>query len=56
MTDYFLRLFVAWVNAEPATDLAAGVLFGLLKTFDAVDATFGDVCSLDFFAVAIKAS
>ena len=51
-----MRLFAAWVNADPATDFAAGVLFGLLNTFAAVDATFGDVCSLDFFVVDMKAS
>ena len=55
MTNYFF-FGVACVNAEPATDLAAGVLFGLLKTFAAVEATFGDVWSSDFFAVAMKAS
>ena len=56
MSNHFLRLFAAWVNADPATDFAAGVLFGLLNTFAAVDATFGNVCSLDFFAVDMKAS
>ena len=56
MSNHFLRLFAAWVNADPATDFAAGVLFGLLNTFAAVDATFGDVCSLDFFVVDMKAS
>ena len=43
-------------HRRPGNRLAAGVLFGLPKALAAVDATFGDVCSMDFFVVAIKAS
>lgn len=47
---YFLPFFLfgACVNAEAATDFCALVDFGLLRTFEALDATFFDVCSLRF--------
>jgi len=42
---YFF-LFGACVNAEAATFLTAAGVFGLLRSFAAVDATDFEVCSL----------
>jgi hypothetical protein len=42
-----------WVSAEAATDFTAAGVFGLLKSFDAFEATRADVCSLEGFLVAI---
>lgn len=41
----FALLFGAWVNADAATDFCALVDLGLLRIFDAFDATFFDVRS-----------
>ena len=41
------------VSADAATDLTAADVRGLLNSFDAVDATRADVCSLESFFVAI---
>lgn len=45
-----------WVNAEAATDFTAAGVFGLLSSFDAVDATRAEVCSFGVFLVAMMDS
>jgi len=42
---FFFFLSGAWVRAEPETDLTSFDDFGFFNSFDAVDATFGDVFS-----------
>lgn len=42
---YFFFLFAAWVSADAATRFTVAGVFGLLSSFEAVDATFGDVFS-----------
>lgn len=46
-------VFGRWVSAEAATDFTAAGVSGLLKSFDAFDATRAEVCSLEGFLVAI---
>jgi hypothetical protein len=41
-----------WVSAEAATDFTAAGVLGLLNSFDAVEATRADVCSVGVFLVA----
>ena len=57
MSSYFFFGRLAdCVSAEPATDFTAGGVFGLLKRFDALVATVGDVFSFAGFLAAIFAS
>jgi len=43
-----LPLFNAWVKADAATDFCALVDFGLQRTFQSLEPTFLEVCSLRF--------
>ena len=46
-------VFGRWLSAEAATDFTAAGVLGLLKSFDAFEATRADVCSLEGLLVAI---
>jgi hypothetical protein len=51
VANYFLPvffLFAACVSADAATDFTLFAVFGFERSFDALDATFGDVRSLRF--------
>lgn len=53
MVSYFFFLFAACVSADAATLFTAAGDFGLLRSLDALLATFAEVFSLVcFFAVA----